>query len=124
MEVPRTLCKLCGQSRLAHSGLAAKGDEATRAAMGREQGVFENEELLIPSHERGAEGALQHASIVPSAWRSREGFSAGQLLWQASICPIPRTSGTRSRIPGRVRTQCCRMAVFRHPAGSECGPTV
>jgi len=33
--------------------------------MGGKQGILENEELLIPSNERGAEGALEHTLNCP-----------------------------------------------------------
>ncbi len=51
---------------LAHAGLAAERDEAALAAVGRQERVFEDEELLVAADEGGAEGAFRHPSIVPS----------------------------------------------------------
>ena len=50
------------EPRLAHAGLAAEHDEAALAAVGGQQRVFEDEELLVAADEGGAEGAFRHAS--------------------------------------------------------------
>ena len=54
------------EARLAHAGLAAERDEAALAAVGRQERVFEDEELVLAADQGGAEDAACHDAILPA----------------------------------------------------------
>ena len=53
------------EARLAHAGLTAERDEAALAAVGRQERVLEDEELVFAADQGGAEDAFGHGAIVP-----------------------------------------------------------
>ena len=108
------------EARLAHAGLTAEGDEAALAAVGCEERVLEDEELLLTADQGGAEDAFGHAGSFSCGWSAfgaRAGnphFTDGSMLslraWigfaRGDLDGAERDSKLRSRF--RARRTCRR----------------